>query len=144
MSLDYHLPDWLEEGTESSLRDSEDDALQVPSAYTQGTAPRAISSSSVSGVVTPITLTPTGEQSPASAPYGGSKSTWQDLDKFYAEEEDEEDEDEDEEDDGQEGEGLDNSTDDTEENEGTDSGDVTADSDESQENNFNLHVQQSE
>lgn len=86
MSLEQHLPDWLEEGAESSLRDSEDDA--VPQA-SLGSGPRAISSAT-SNMNSPVVLTPTGGSSPAGlAQPGGSKAKWQDLDKFYADEEEE-------------------------------------------------------
>lgn len=91
MSLEQHLPDWLEEGAESSLRDSEDDAPQAAPAYTHGIVPRAISSSS--NMSSPVVLTPTGSNSPGtSTPSGVSKSKWTDLDKFYADDEEEEEE----------------------------------------------------
>jgi AP-3 complex subunit beta len=96
ISLEQHLPDWLEEGAESSLRDSEDDASQAALAYTHGIVPRAISSSS--NMSSPVVLTPTGSNSPgASTPSGVSKSKWTDLDKFYADEEEEDVDDQEEE-----------------------------------------------
>ncbi|KAI0784468.1 adaptin N terminal region-domain-containing protein [Abortiporus biennis] len=99
-----YLPDWLEEGTESSLRDTEDDTPQVP-VYAQNLAsaaivPRSIASSSKGS---PVVLTPTGSASPAGSyvPQGSSKAPWADLDSFYADtntDEGEEEEEEEEED----------------------------------------------
>ncbi|GLB40583.1 putative non-SMC mitotic condensation complex subunit 1 [Lyophyllum shimeji] len=108
MRLDGMLPDWLESGVESSLRDVEEP--------TPPPAPVALSSAAqgakIQGVASPIVLTPGGRSSPggASSKTGTSKGPWMDLDQFYAdtegveEEEDDdeeegEDEDEDEEDD---------------------------------------------
>lgn len=78
MTLTEDLPEWLEQGTESSLRDTEDDMrppgpMQVP-------APRSIASTSRGS--TPVILTPTGADSPAAT--GSSPAPWTDLDKFYA------------------------------------------------------------
>jgi AP-3 complex subunit beta len=78
--MDAFLPDWLEKGVESSLRDSEDDKPVVP-------APSAISSSSTGqrtrAIASPIVLTPTGGSRPDSRQ--DSKGTFaQDLDSFYA------------------------------------------------------------
>lgn len=102
VSLDSYLPDWLEEGIESSLRDSEDDAPQAPIAVQSisSTSPRVIASSSRN---TPVVLTPTGSSPSGSYVRQNGKGDWNDLDKFYAdaestEEEDEEDESEEEED----------------------------------------------
>jgi AP-3 complex subunit beta len=89
---DRILPDWLEQGTESSLRDSPDDAPRsaVPTALGSAT-PRAISARA-----SPVVLTPAGG-SPAP---GGARGAQTDLDQFYddagEEGESEEDEDEDE------------------------------------------------
>lgn len=72
------LPEWLEQGTESSLRDTEDDVQ--PQGLAQVTAPRSIASTSHGP--SPIVLTPTGRHSPAVT--GSSPAPWTDLDKFYA------------------------------------------------------------
>jgi AP-3 complex subunit beta len=129
MSVEYTLPDWLEEGTESSLRDSEDDILQIP-AYAQGSGPRAISSSSKSA--SPVVLIPTGSPSPAnSTPLGGATSTWTDLDKFYADEEEDEVNEEEESDDETEIDEEDSGADDLDEDEG--SGDYDSSSDDREE-----------
>ncbi|KAI0090180.1 adaptin N terminal region-domain-containing protein [Irpex rosettiformis] len=106
MAGDVFLPDWLEQGVESSLRDTEEDAPPVPLSLSsaQTSIPRSIASSNRA---TPIVLTPTGS-SPAGSytrPETG-KAPWTDLDSFYAEaneeEESEEETDEDSEDEGDE------------------------------------------
>jgi len=100
MRTDGLLPDWLERGVESSLRDSEDDMQPAP------VVPTALSSAgpmrNKAGVATPpIVLTPTGLSRPSSAE--GTKGKWRDLDTFYAEDEEEADEEtEEEEEDGSE------------------------------------------
>lgn len=79
--LDSVLPDWLENGVESSLRDSEEDVL--PSFP----APLALSSAQVrtTGTPLPVVLTPMGASPGGSGtPSGGSKGVWTDLDSFYA------------------------------------------------------------
>lgn len=78
MDLTQDFPEWLEQGTESSLRDTEDD-IQPPG-FAQMSTPRSISSTSRGP--TPIILTPTGRHSPAAT--GSSPAPWTDLDKFYA------------------------------------------------------------
>ncbi|KJA26226.1 hypothetical protein HYPSUDRAFT_198985 [Hypholoma sublateritium FD-334 SS-4] len=91
MVMNDALPDWLEKGVESSLRDSEDDArVNAPP------VPTAISSAgtthSQKGIATPpIVLTP-GVSTPSSI---AAKGQWTDLESFYAEEEKEEAEDDD-------------------------------------------------
>ena len=105
MAGDVFLPDWLEQGVESSLRDTEEDAPAAPLSLSsaQTSVPRSIASSNRA---TPIVLTPTGP-SPAgsySRPESG-KAPWTDLDSFYAdtnEEEEEEEESEEETDEGEE------------------------------------------
>lgn len=109
------LPDWLEKGVESMLRDSEDDAPPAPP------VPTAISSAGQilrKGVPSPpVVLTPTVSR-PSSR--NGTKGPWQDLDSFYAEEEEEEEEEDDSDsDDGEEG----PSEEEEEEDEGTGSDD---------------------
>ena len=70
------LPDWLEHGVESSLRDSEEDVAPVQTAK-KGNTP-------------PIILTPTNGSRPDSLNGTiGSKGPWTDLDKFYADTENE-------------------------------------------------------
>ncbi|TBU27074.1 adaptin N terminal region-domain-containing protein [Dichomitus squalens] len=82
---DNYLPDWLEEGTESSLRDTEADVPQPPVLTAQSSAARSISSNSARP--TPIVLTPTGGgASPAgsfSRQQEGAKAAYMDLDRFY-------------------------------------------------------------
>ncbi len=102
MRNDTIIPDWLEEGVESSLRDTEEDMPQAP-AYIQSiqsSVPRSISSTS--NRASPVILTPSGP-SPAGSyvRQETGKAPWKDLDKFYEdtneeEEESETDEDEDE------------------------------------------------
>lgn len=80
--MDSHLPDWLEEGIDPSLRDSENDTPQAP-VYAQVASQSShtmVPSSRASSVV----LTPTGAPSPSgSFGQNGSKAPWSDLDKFY-------------------------------------------------------------
>ena len=78
MALVQDLPEWLEQGTESSLRDTDDDVQ--PPGVAQVTAPRSIASTSHGP--TPIILTPARGHSPAAT--GSSPAPWTDLDKFYA------------------------------------------------------------
>ena len=109
MRMDTLLPDWLEKGVESSLRDTEDEAapaLPLASAQVLSIAGGRRGRSG-SGVVTPVVLMPSGESSPANSQIRGiggggstSKGAWMDLDKFYADTE--EGEEESEEEDGEE------------------------------------------
>lgn len=100
------LPDWLEHGIESSLRDTEDD-VPLPSTHTvtslQSAVPRSIASSNRD---TPVVLTPTNP-SPAGSyvRQGGNKGPWMDLDQFYADTNTEQEEEEDEESEDEDGEG---------------------------------------
>ena len=92
------LPDWPDEGTDSSLRDIEEEYVSTP-ALSQV---RAIMGGLGTGkIASPIVLTPTGGASPmGSLPGQGlaSKGPWMDLDKFLedagSEEEEESEEDE--------------------------------------------------
>jgi len=89
MGLDSgrRLPDWSEEGTDSSLRDSEDDHISLAPAI----AARAIGSMVSSNLVSPTVLTPIGGPSPVgSMTQGGlgGKGGWTNLDKFYEGEDD--------------------------------------------------------
>ena len=96
--MDTILPDWLENGVESSLRDTEEEA--VPPQPAMPIAPSSAQQLS-KGVASPMALTPRGG-SPAGSNVKneGSKGPWTDLDKFYADtEEVEEDEDQEEDDD---------------------------------------------
>ncbi|KAJ7178612.1 adaptin N terminal region-domain-containing protein [Mycena crocata] len=96
MHGDSTLPDWLEQGVESSLRDTDDDITAPPPSITfSASAPL---SSRPKGLASPVVLTPA-----AGSPSGGVKGQWTDLDKFYEDEEEEEEdrsEDDDNEDDG--------------------------------------------
>lgn len=98
MHTDTVLPDWLEKGVESSLRDTDED-LQPKSAVVPVTA---ISSARVRGSASPVVLTP------GDSPAGSiTKAAWTDLDKFYEEsssEEGTEDEEGDEDEEGNENE----------------------------------------
>ncbi|OCH90335.1 hypothetical protein OBBRIDRAFT_793423 [Obba rivulosa] len=138
---DSYLPDWLEEGTEPSLRDTEDDVPQGP-VYAQASLPRAMGGSTKA---TPVVLTPTGP-SPSSSYVRpeGYKSSWTDLDRFYEDDNDEEaeeaeseseesqDEDESEEEEGEEeeeeGEEEEEEEEETEEESGTEDPDDRTDS----------------
>ncbi|KAI9001544.1 adaptin N terminal region-domain-containing protein [Trametes punicea] len=97
---DNYLPDWLEEGTESSLRDSEADVPQVPVYVSQSSA-RSIGPTSRGS---PVILTPTSGPSPSGSfvRQDGAKAAYMDLDKFYedTEETEESEESESEEEDG--------------------------------------------
>lgn len=118
MAMDDALPDWLEKGVESSLRDSEDDArVNAPP------VPTAISSAGPTrvqkGIATPpIVLTP-GVSTPSSI---AAKGQWTDLESFYAEEEKEEAEDDDAEEDGDEDESEEEESSEAESGEETESG----------------------
>ena len=114
------LPDWLEHGVESSLRDSPDDLVTPTQPITAigHVAPVALRSGAVTaGRSTPVVvLTPTGSGGPSPVGSMPNRTGFTDLDKFYESEseEDEEDEEEDEEEDDEgEGEGE------SEEEEGT-------------------------
>lgn len=104
------LPDWLEHGVESSLRDSPDDLVTPTQPITSigHVAPAALRSGAVTaGRSSPVVvLTPTGSGGPSPVGSMPNRVGWTDLDKFYASEseEDEDDEEEDEEED-EEGEG---------------------------------------
>lgn len=110
MQMDSLLPDWLEKGVESSLRESEDDkpATPVPTAISSSAGPRTKTMAS------PVVLTPTVGSRPDSRQESNKGIFAQDLDSFYAdavssgEESEEEDEEEEEREEGEEeGEGND-------------------------------------
>ncbi|KAJ7494593.1 adaptin N terminal region-domain-containing protein, partial [Mycena galericulata] len=87
MHSDFTLPDWLERGVESSLRDTADDAPRPPSST--NVSPSVSLPQRPKGLASPVVLTPA-----ADSPSGGSKSQYTDLDKFYEDEDQEEEEDE--------------------------------------------------
>ncbi len=97
MAGDVFLPDWLEQGVEPSLRDTEDDAPPVPLSLSsaQTSVPRSIASSNRA---TPVVLTPSGP-SPAGSfsRTETGKAAWTDLDSFYADTKEEEEEESEEE-----------------------------------------------
>lgn len=97
MAGDVFLPDWLEQGVEPSLRDTEDDAPPVPLSLSsaQASVPRSIASSNRA---TPVVLTPSGP-SPAGSfsRTETGKAAWTDLDSFYADTKEEEEEESEEE-----------------------------------------------
>lgn len=83
-----YLPDWLEKGIESSLRDTEDDGPVMPLHAHVGSTPRAIGSSDRT---TPVVLSPAAGPSPAGSyiRQEDGKAAWSDLDQFYADVNDE-------------------------------------------------------
>lgn len=113
-SLESHLPDWLEEGTEPSLCDSEEDMPTAP-VVTQISSQASAVPRPISSRTTPIVLSPSESRTSTSNRQNGAKANWMDLDRFYEdanEEEDEEtdseeseDSDEDDEESGEEEEG---------------------------------------
>lgn len=122
MGTENYLPDWLEQGVESSLRDAPEDAPPAPTSIA--------SSASVSFTpsrASPVILTPTGPSPSGSyVRQDSGKAPWTDLDRFYEdsneEEEAEEAESEDEseeqsEEDEEEGEDNDDTEEDEEEEE---------------------------
>ncbi|KAJ7219906.1 adaptin N terminal region-domain-containing protein [Mycena pura] len=82
MHGDSLLPDWLERGVESSLRDTEDDMPAPPPPTNFSSAPLPQKARSLAS---PVVLTPSG-----GSPSGGSKLQLTDLDKFYEEEDQDE------------------------------------------------------
>ncbi|KAJ3565057.1 hypothetical protein NP233_g7882 [Leucocoprinus birnbaumii] len=81
MQMDSLLPDWLEKGVESTLRDSEDD--KPP-----GSTITAISSASIGQraktMASPVVLTPTSASRPDSQQDSAKGTFAQDLETFYA------------------------------------------------------------
>ncbi len=95
------LPDWPDEGTDSSLRDAEE---EYPTAPITSIASRTVGFGSSPKFASPASRTPVGGPSPQGSfninrdgDSNTAKSTWKDLDKFYEDGEEEEDEDESEE-----------------------------------------------
>lgn len=137
---DIHLPDWLEDGTEPTLRyNVEDEVRQTP----QAPVPRSIGSSSSRN--TPVVLTPSGS-SPAGSytPQGStSKPIPTNLDKFYDDihtDEEEEEGDEDESDEEGESEGEEEGEEEVEDSEEEQSSEHEID-DDGEGENTHLHDQ---
>lgn len=83
MRSDQNLPFWLEQGIESSLRDTEEDIPVV--SFNAMPSVQAQRSLGPSHIGSPVMLTPT-EGTPPAGPGvhgGGDKGPWTDLDKFY-------------------------------------------------------------
>jgi AP-3 complex subunit beta len=115
MQMDSLLPDWLEKGVESTLRDSDDDHRPLLP------APTALSSLPIvqksRAMASPVVLTPTTRSRPGSR-QDASKGTFaQDLESFYA---DAVSSDEDESEDESEGSDGENESEDENEEEGED------------------------
>ncbi|KIY44117.1 hypothetical protein FISHEDRAFT_67789 [Fistulina hepatica ATCC 64428] len=88
--------DWLEEGVESSIRDSDDDKpTPAPSVLALSSEQSKYMTRSVPDVLAP----PSGSSTPKSTTPATAREQWTDLDKFYAESESEEEEDDEEEED---------------------------------------------
>jgi AP-3 complex subunit beta len=101
------LPDWLEHGVESSLRDSPDEFVTPTQPITAigHVAPAALRPGTMTaGRSSPIVLTPAGSGGPSPVGSVPNRAGWTNLDKFYASES-EEDDDDDDDDDDEEGEG---------------------------------------
>lgn len=84
-----NLPEWLEQGINPALRDSDDDAPQVAlSSVAQAISSQGVSSQRVPTPAgsTPVVLTPAGGSTPKDA------KDWRDLNKFYASESESEEE----------------------------------------------------
>lgn len=105
------LPDWPDEGTDSSLRDVEEEYPNVPISMPglratnigAGSASGFGSSHMSSSSVTPVVLTPTGTSPNLNQGTTSGKGAWTDLDKFYEESEEESSEEEEEESEEEEG-----------------------------------------
>lgn len=84
-----NLPEWLEQGIDPALRDSDDDSPQVAlSSIAQAISFQGVSSQRVPTPAgsTPVVLTPAGGSTPKDA------KDWRDLNKFYASESESEEE----------------------------------------------------
>ncbi|KAG2750562.1 hypothetical protein P692DRAFT_20730249 [Suillus brevipes Sb2] len=98
------LPEWLEQGIDPALRDSDDDAPQVAlSSMVQAISSQGISSQRVPTPAgsTPVVLTPAGGSTPKDT------KDWRDLNKFYASESESEEEEEEEGEEEEDGSGTD-------------------------------------
>ena len=110
------LPDWLEHGVESSLRDSPDDSAPAAPPITAfghvALRPGTVAVGRSSPVVV---LTPTGSGGPSPVGSMPNRSGWTDLDQFYESEAEEDEEEESEEGEDEEEEGTEESDDEEEE-----------------------------
>ncbi|KAI0749854.1 adaptin N terminal region-domain-containing protein [Daedaleopsis nitida] len=116
---DSFLPDWLEEGTDAALRDTEADMPHAPAYTSQSSGARSLDPAARGS---PVVLTPTGAASPTRsfAKQQAAKTAYMDLDRFYEDAEETDDTDESESDDSDEeesesGEDVDSSGDDEDE-----------------------------
>jgi len=76
---DSILPDWLEHGVESSLRNSEEDIIPGPAAPSSSSVIQTVKK----GGSPPVILTPSTGSRPESRS-GANKGQWTNLDEFYA------------------------------------------------------------
>lgn len=81
MQMDNLLPDWLEKGVESSLRDSEDDKPVAPVITAISSSPAGQRTKTM---VSPVVLTPTAGSRPDSRQDSNKGTFAQDLESFYA------------------------------------------------------------
>jgi AP-3 complex subunit beta len=95
------LPDWLEHGVESSLRDSPDDSAPPAPPITAfghiALRPGTVAAGRSSPIVV---LTPTGSGGPSPVGSMPNRGGWTDLDEFYESESEEDEDDEEEEEEG--------------------------------------------
>lgn len=107
LDSNLRLPDWSEEGTDSSLRDSQEEYATVPATnltsqrtFSGATGAGGFGSSQISSKsASPVVLTPTGRESPGIQGGASGKGQWKNLDEFL--ESDSEDEEDSEEDNGE-------------------------------------------
>ena len=98
LDSDARLPDWCDEGTDSSLRDVEEEYPAVPITMSGIRSPNvAVSSASgfgssnvSSGTTPPVVLTPMGVSPKLDQGVSNKIGAWTDLDKFYEDTESEE------------------------------------------------------
>ncbi|KAJ7903631.1 adaptin N terminal region-domain-containing protein [Mycena olivaceomarginata] len=117
MHGDTHLPDWLERGVESSLRDTEDDAPPPPTLMSFSSSSSSAPIARTKGFAPPVVLSPAGGASPAA----GTRAQYTDLDSFYADADEEDEESESEEDDEDDAEDEEVSEEGSEEEDGSES-----------------------
>ncbi|TFY58457.1 hypothetical protein EVJ58_g6407 [Rhodofomes roseus] len=121
-TLESHLPDWLEEGTEPSLRDSEEDVPVAP-VVTQISSQASAVARPISARSTPIVLSSSDSRANSFNRQNGTKVNWQDLDKFYEDTNEEEEEETESEESEDESEDDEESGEEDEESEGEDESD---------------------
>lgn len=80
--IDSILPDWLEHGVESSLRDSEEDIAPAAPSLSSISSSSAVQTVNKGGAP-PVILTPISSSRPESSS-GINKGQWTNLDEFYA------------------------------------------------------------